>query len=89
MIGQLVKAKAGHDKDALYVVFREAGEFVFLCDGKTKTPDKCKKKSRKHIQPINAFVSRELIEKIEKNETIYPEEIKFEIKKYLISKDKK
>ncbi len=88
MVGQFVKAKAGHDKDTLYVVVREEGRFVYLCDGKTKTPEKSKKKSRRHIQPIDVFVPVELIEKIKQGSKVYPEEIKYEIKKYLASEGK-
>ena len=88
MIGRLVKSQAGHDKDALYMVLREDGDYVYLCDGKTKTPDRCKKKSKKHIQPTNTFVSCELKEIIKKNEKVYPEEVKYEIKKYLTTEEK-
>ena len=36
MIGQFATSKAGHDKNMLYVVVAEEGEFVALCDGQRK-----------------------------------------------------
>ena len=82
MIGQFAISKAGHDKGNLYVVVAEEGEFVFLSDGKTKTPEKPKKKKRKHIQPVNRTVEEELWEKLQAGEKIYPEEIRYAVKKY-------
>ena len=47
MTGQLVTSRAGHDKDTLYVIIAEEGDFVYLCDGRLKPPDRPKKKRRK------------------------------------------
>lgn len=52
MVGMLATAKAGHDKDNLYVIMREDGEYVYLVDGRIRTVDKPKKKNKKHIQII-------------------------------------
>jgi len=82
MIGQFAVSKAGHDKDTLYVVVAEEGEFVFLCDGKTKTPEKPKKKKRKHIQPVNRTVEEELLGKLQSGGKVYPEEIRYAVKQY-------
>ena len=86
MIGQLVTSKAGHDKDALYVIVSEEGDFVYVSDGRLKTPDKPKKKRRKHIQPINSFVPEELAEKLKNGKKVYAEEIKYALKQYSINK---
>ena len=56
MTGQLATSRAGHDRDTLYVIIAEEGDFVYLCDGRLKPPDKPKKKRRKHIQPIDSYV---------------------------------
>ncbi len=64
------------------MVYGEEGARVLLADGKYKTSENLKKKSKKHIQPTNAFVSAEISERIKAGEKVYPEEIKFEIKKY-------
>lgn len=50
MIGWLARAKAGHDKDALYIIIEEKGDYVWLADGVYKTLAKPKKKNKKHIQ---------------------------------------
>ena len=82
MIGQLVTSKAGHDKGVLYVVVKQEGEFVYLCEGRLKTPENPKKKRLKHIQPINAYVSGELVEKLKCETKVYAEEIKYALKQY-------
>lgn len=83
MIGQLATSKAGHDKGELYVIVGREGDFVYLSDGRLKSPDKPKKKRLKHIQPVNASVDEALSGKLQNGEKVYPEEIKFAIKKYL------
>ncbi|MCI8527990.1 MAG: hypothetical protein HFH82_02375 [Lachnospiraceae bacterium] len=85
MIGQLVTSRAGHDKGGLYVVVAEEGDFVFLCDGRLKPPDKPKKKRRKHIQQINQRVEGELLQKLQKGEKVYAEEILYALKKYTMT----
>ncbi len=82
MIGQLAFSKAGHDRGELYVITAEEGDFVFLCDGCLKPPDKPKKKRKKHIQPMNRRVEEALLWKLQKGETVYAEEIKYALKQY-------
>ncbi|MDE6923868.1 MAG: hypothetical protein K2P59_01215 [Acetatifactor sp.] len=83
MIGQFAISKAGHDKDNMYVIVAEEGEFVFLSDGKTKPPDKPKKKKRKHIRPVNRTVEEELLGKLQTGEKVYSEEIRYAVKEYV------
>ena len=64
------------------MVMAEEGDFLFLCDGRLKPPDKPKKKRRKHIQCINQKVEEELLLKLQKGEKVYAEEIKYALKKY-------
>jgi len=85
MIGQFATSIAGHDKDTLYLIVAQEGDFVWLCDGRLKTPDKPKKKRRKHIQPISRRVEGELLEKLQKGEKVYAEEIKYALKMYKIA----
>ena len=82
MIGQFAISKAGHDKDALYVVVGQEKDFVYLCDGRLKTPDKPKKKRLKHVQPINRTVDEVLLKKLQSGEKVYAEEIKYALKHY-------
>lgn len=53
-LGGLVKSLAGHDKNNLYIILKEQGEYLFLADGHLKTCEKPKKKNKKHIQTIHA-----------------------------------
>ncbi len=50
--GMLAKSKQGHDKDKIFLIIKEEGEYVFLADGKIRTLEKPKKKKRKHVQII-------------------------------------
>ena len=81
MIGQFATSKAGHDKNMLYVVVAEEGEFVALCDGQRKTIAAPKKKRRKHIQPIGQTVDQKTLEAIQ-NKTVRDERIKYAIRHY-------
>lgn len=82
MIGQYVISRAGHDKDMLYVIVAEEGDFVYLSDGRLKLPDNPKKKRRKHVQPINRTVEETLLERLTAGEAVEPEAIKYAIKQY-------
>ena len=82
MIGQLATSKAGHDKGRLYVIVAQEGDFVYLCDGKSRKPDGPKKKRLKHIQPIRAWVEEDLLHKLQNGEKVYAEEIKYVLKQY-------
>lgn len=83
MIGQFVTSKAGHDKAQCYVIIREEGDFVYLCDGRLKRLEAPKKKRRKHIQVTNRTVKEELLQKLQKELPVTDEEIKYEIKQYM------
>lgn len=87
MIGQFVISKAGHDKGNLYVVAAQEEGYVFLCDGKTKIPEKPKKKKLKHIQPVKETVNEELLQKLQAGAKIYPEEIRYAMKQLLQYKE--
>lgn len=60
MVGYLVTSKAGHDKDKLYVVLKEEGEYVWLTDGKNRTILNPKKKNKKHVQIIKVFTDENI-----------------------------
>lgn len=83
MIGSFVKSKAGHDKDSIYVVVAEEKEYVLVSDGKLKKLDAPKKKSKKHIQPINQKVNKDLLDKLMGVGQATNEEVKYAIKCYL------
>ncbi len=52
IVGMLATSKAGHDKESLYVIIREEGEYIYVADGQGRTIEKPKRKNKKHIQLI-------------------------------------
>ena len=82
MVGKFATSKAGDDKLQLYVIVAEAGDYVFLCDGRLKPVSKPKKKRKKHIQIINTTVEKSLYDRLVSGETVRDEEIKYAIKNY-------
>ncbi len=83
MIGKFATSKAGHDKDQLYVIVGEEGDFVYLCDGRLKPLNRPKKKRMKHIQIINVTVEESLKSRLIDKEAVRDEEIKYAIKNYI------
>lgn len=81
MVGQFVTSKAGHDKDALYVIVAEERDFVLLSDGRLKPYAKPKKKRRKHIQPINKMVDQKLLNDLQDG-VVCDEQIQYAIRHY-------
>jgi ribosomal protein L14E/L6E/L27E len=52
IVGMLATSRAGHDKDSVYVIIREDGEYIYVADGKSRTVERPKRKNRKHVQLI-------------------------------------
>ncbi len=85
MIGNFATSKAGHDKGNCYVIVAEEEDFVYLCDGRLKKLAAPKKKRKKHIQIVNRTVAPKLAERLDRQEPVADEEIKYEIKQYRAS----
>lgn len=51
--GTLVRSKAGHDKEELYVVLEERGDLLVLANGSNRTIEHPKQKNKKHVQIIH------------------------------------
>lgn len=81
-VGYLVKSLAGHDKERIYVIIKEQGEYVYLADGKYRTLSKLKRKNKKHVQLIR-YQDESLTRKLNNQEQIRDEEIKRLIKQYV------
>lgn len=47
--GSVVKAKAGRDKGKFFIVLGFDGEYVIICDGKSRKLEKPKRKKEKHL----------------------------------------
>ena len=52
IVGMLAISKAGHDKNSVYVIIREDGEYIYVADGRGRTADRPKRKNKKHVQLI-------------------------------------
>ena len=51
----LGKSLKGHDRNHIYVVYREEENYLYLVNGTTKTMDNPKKKNKLHVQLIKRF----------------------------------
>ena len=84
--GELVVCTAGRENERLMCVIAFDGEYVYLCDGRLRTIEHPKKKSKKHIQPVKKAVNHEIREKLLQGASVRNEEIKRAIK--VFKKDK-
>ena len=74
-IGQIIKSKAGRDKDRLFVIIDIKGEYVYLVDGDLRKLEKPKMKKIKHVQPTNNILES-IREKIITDQKILNAEIR-------------
>ena len=72
--GTIVKSLAGHDKEEVFFILREEGEYVYLVDEKYRTLDKPKKKNRKHVETVSCEMDGPG-KKIRENQRVTDEEI--------------
>lgn len=49
-LGQVYLSRSGRDKGEHLVAVREEGEYLYLCNGRSRPLQKPKKKKRKHTQ---------------------------------------
>ena len=82
MTGHFATARAGHDAGVLYVIVREEGGYVYLSDGRLRTVQHPKKKNCKHIQIIRETVQADILDRLQREETVFDHEIKYAIKQY-------
>lgn len=59
----LAVSRAGHDKDTLYVVLAQDGEYLWLADGKRRKLENPKKKKAKHVQIVK-HLPQELLDRM-------------------------
>lgn len=55
-VGQIVKAKAGRDKDCFFVIIELDNGFAMIADGKTRKVERPKRKKLIHLAPTNTVV---------------------------------
>ncbi len=69
-VGQVVKSKAGRDRDRVFIVLQILDDqYVLIADGDLRKIDKPKKKKVKHLVKYN-IISEEIKRRIEQNEKI-------------------
>ena len=73
-IGSLVKSLAGHDKDEVFFILKEEGEYVYLVDGKYRTLAGPKRKNRKHVETVSCEMDGPG-KRIRENQRVTDEEI--------------
>lgn len=83
MTGMMASSKAGHDRNEIYVIVGEDEKYVYLCDGRLKTLEKPKKKSKKHIQVIKAGIDEKLRQRLREGLPVRNEEIRYAIKEFV------
>ena len=69
-IGQIVKSKAGRDKDRIFILYQVIDENnVLVCDGELRKLSSLKKKKIKHLIVYNTVLT-EFAEKLQSNENL-------------------
>ena len=69
-VGQIVKSKAGRDKDKVFIINRILDEHhVLVCDGDLRKLSSPKKKKVKHLVIYNTLFT-EFAEKLQSNENL-------------------
>jgi len=79
-LGDIVKSKAGRDKDILFVVLRNDKDFVYMANGTGRKVDNLKKKRRKHVSVLqkSQFIANKLLA----NEKVTNVELRRELTEY-------
>lgn len=80
LLGMFALSRAGHDKGKVYIIIGEAGEYLYVADGQSRTVERPKRKNRKHIQVAKKGTSPELTGKLKESQPVSNEEIKYLIK---------
>ena len=64
--GSFVLSTCGHDEGRIYLVLSSSGSFLYLTDGDKHSPEKPKKKRRKHVRLLGDPIEQEPISEIER-----------------------
>ena len=58
IVGQIVKAKAGREKNSFFIIIAVDEAYAYICDGKSRKLDKPKKKKLIHLAPTSTVAQR-------------------------------
>lgn len=81
-VGMFCQSKAGRDKDAIYIIIKLDGDFVFVVDGDYKKIEKPKKKRLKHIKLIDS-ISEAIEKNLKTGKVIHDSQVSSAIKKIM------
>ncbi|MBQ8000318.1 MAG: KOW domain-containing RNA-binding protein [Ruminococcus sp.] len=59
--GQVVRAKAGRDKDGFFVVLNTDGTYAYICNGKRRKVEHPKKKKLIHLQATKTVFDMSMV----------------------------
>jgi large subunit ribosomal protein L14e len=80
VLGQVVKSKAGRDKDRIFaVVGFEDGQYLYIADGDLRKIDRPKKKKVKHLARTGT-VLKGVAEKLESGKKVTNAELRRNLK---------
>lgn len=79
-VGQLVRSKAGRDKDRYYLVYQTMDDyFVYVIDGESRKVTNPKKKNTRHLQTTNQ-VAYHLVDRLKAGDPVTDAEVRAAIK---------
>ena len=58
-IGQIVRSRAGHDKNQFFVIMGMDGQYIYLADGKARPIAKPKRKKIMHVSVTANYIDTE------------------------------
>jgi ribosomal protein L14E/L6E/L27E len=80
VLGQVVKSKAGRDKDRIFaVVGFEDGQYLYIADGDLRKIDRPKKKKVKHLAKTGTVLQK-VAEKLESGKKVTNAELRRNLK---------
>ena len=86
-IGQIVKSKAGRDKNRVFIITQILDEqYVLVCDGDLRKLSSPKKKKVKHLVIYNTVLT-EFSEKLQSNENLNDAYVRRLLEPYSASKE--
>lgn len=86
-IGQIVKSKAGRDKNRVFIITQILDEqYVLVCDGDLRKLSSPKKKKVKHLVIYNTVLT-EFAEKLQSNENLNDAYVRRLLEPYSASKE--
>ena len=78
--GALAFSRAGHDKDGVFIIWKECGEYVYLVNGSDHSVGKPKRKNKKHVQ-ITHMRDDSISERLKQGGTVTDEEVRHFIRR--------